>query len=178
MKIKTKNPKNVENGKKHHRKLKLNYKLIERFTYYFKKGYNIKDSCIVCDISKDTYYRWLNEGNKLKEKYNNDRELATRKERLFIDFSDLYEKGRVYFKQAQLEKIVIDKSWQSSAWTLERMFPDEFGKKDKPVIDNSKTEIQNILVLNGIGDAIAKELDRRSTEAITDESTITVETTD
>jgi len=163
---------------KHPKGLKLNRKLIKEALKLFEKGLNITDTCTILNIHRDTYYNWLHKAIEIRVKLNYDGFKLSTEDKLYLDISDAHEKGLSLFKQKRLENIIKDVAWQSDAWLLERKFPDEFGRNQSPVIDNSKTEIRNILVLNNLGEAIEKELSRRATQEVEDRSTITITETD
>jgi len=167
-----------KNNRKHPKGLKLSRKLIKEAESLFEKGLNITDTCNILNISRETYYKWIRQGEELKKKVNDEKYLPTGDDKLFIDISDTHIKGEALFKQKRLENIIDDQAWQSDAWLLERKFPNEFGRNQSPIIDNSRTEIRNVLILNDLGQAIAKELNRRSTQEITDRSTVTITETD
>jgi len=164
-------------SKKHPRGLKLNKQLIREALILFEKGLTITDTCTILNIHRDTYYNWLKKAKTIKTQVEEGYKLS-KEEELYLDVSDAHEKGLSLFKQKRLENIIDDQAWQSDAWLLERKFPNEFGRNQSPVIDNSKTEIKNVLILNDLGQAIAKELNRRSTQEITDRSTVTITETD
>lgn len=73
-------------------------------------GLTNRDACTLAGIGESTFY----------EKQKDDPEFAERVKRALVQF-----------KHERIKKIREDTSWQSSAWLLERKFPEEFGRKDQ-----------------------------------------------
>lgn len=73
-----------------------------------------KDIAASLGISNDTFWRYM------KDK---------------PDFSEAIKRGKERWKSAIefqcLNRIAQDDSWQSQAWILERVFPDQYGKLDR-----------------------------------------------
>lgn len=78
-------------------------------------GLTVRDACLLSDISEETYYRWLKEHTAFRESI---------------------EKAKAAFKQRNIAVIAKAslKSWQASAWLLERKMPEEFGLRTKQEI--------------------------------------------
>jgi transcriptional regulator with XRE-family HTH domain len=97
---------------------KFNEKTIEIILKARKSGLNQKECAEVAGINEATLYKWLNKGKKAKrEKYRdfyNDFQMAKNKNKLF-----------------HLKKIHEAEAWTASAWYLERVYPEEFGRKDR-----------------------------------------------
>ena len=97
---------------------KLNEKTIEMILKARESGLNQKECAEVAGINEATLYKWLNKGKKAKRgKYHdfyNDFQMAKNKNKLF-----------------HLKKIHEAEAWTASAWYLERVYPDEFGRKDR-----------------------------------------------
>ena len=97
---------------------KFNKKTIEIILKARKSGLNQKECAEVAGINEATLYKWLNKGKKAKRgKYRdfyNDFQMAKNKNKLF-----------------HLKKIHEAEAWTASAWYLERVYPDEFGRKDR-----------------------------------------------
>ena len=77
---------------------------------YIKGGLTRKDVFELAGISNYSFY------DKLKKDSN---------------YYNTIKKAEVSFKQHHLDKIRSDKTWQSSAWLLERKFKDEFARLEK-----------------------------------------------
>ena len=97
---------------------KFNEKNIEIILKARKSGLNQKECAEVAGINEFTLYKWLNKGKKAKRgKYRdfyNDFQMAKNKNKLF-----------------HLKKIHEAEAWTASAWYLERVYPEEFGRKDR-----------------------------------------------
>ena len=97
---------------------KFNEKTIEIILKARKSGLNQKECAEVAGINESTLYKWLNKGKKAKRgKYRdfyNDFQMAKNKNKLF-----------------HLKKIHEAEAWTASAWYLERVYPEEFGRKDR-----------------------------------------------
>ena len=97
---------------------KFNEKTIEIILKARKSGLNQKECAEVAGINEATLYKWLNKGKKAKRgKYSdfyNDFQMAKNKNKLF-----------------HLKKIHEAEAWTASAWYLERVYPEEFGRKDR-----------------------------------------------
>ncbi len=82
-----------------------------------ENGLNICDCAILANVDESTLHRWLKKGKTAKSgKYR----------QFYLDFKYSEVKNKLY----HLKKIQDDKSWQSSAWYVERKYPEEYGRKD------------------------------------------------
>jgi hypothetical protein len=86
--------------------------IIEEICGYIESGLNQKDAQILADISHQTFHRWLEEHS---------------------EFSEAIKKAKVKNKAHHINKISNDKSWQASAWYLERIYKDEYQIKKEEV---------------------------------------------
>lgn len=97
---------------------KFNEKTIEMILKARESGLNQKESAEVAGINEATLYKWLNKGKKARRgKYRdfyNDFQMAKNRNKLF-----------------HLKKIHEAEAWTASAWYLERVYPEEFGRKDR-----------------------------------------------
>ena len=97
---------------------KFNEKTIEMILKAHESGLNQKECAEVAGINEATLYKWINKGKEAKRgKYRdfyNDFQMAKNKNKLF-----------------HLKKIHEAEAWTASAWYLERIYPDEFGRKDR-----------------------------------------------
>jgi hypothetical protein len=78
---------------------------------YLTKGLKLNEACILANVSKI--------------------ELAEM--RSDVDFEDFVQRSQVLLEVEQLENISEAGSmgtWQASAWILERLYPEKYGKKD------------------------------------------------
>jgi nitrogen regulatory protein PII-like uncharacterized protein len=81
-------------------------------------GLTVEDACTFAGVSRTTYYNWVELGE-------NDPKYAA--------FLDELKKAIVERKVRLLQNIEkhSELNWVPSAWRLERMFPQEFGRKDR-----------------------------------------------
>lgn len=83
-----------------------------------KNGASNKDIAAYIGVSERTFYRWLNTPTSEKQR----------------QFSQSIKKAEPEFKAALRSKIIDAAqhgSWQAAAWMLERLYPDEYGRKDR-----------------------------------------------
>ncbi len=86
--------------------------LIAEIEKNLKLGMNRDDTCILCGLSRETFYQWL----KTK-----------------ADFSDIVEKAEAENKRgmiAIIRKAAITQ-WTAAAWWLERKYKKEFSRIDQ-----------------------------------------------
>ena len=86
------------------------------------------DACRYAGLSKEAYRVW-----KLK---------AEEGQADFVEFFERVEEAEAIGKIVHMRKITADKSWQSSAWWLERKFPDEWGKREPKEIKEALDKIE------------------------------------
>ncbi|MDP4009801.1 MAG: hypothetical protein Q8P53_02335 [Candidatus Shapirobacteria bacterium] len=85
--------------------------LLEKICELIKKGLSNRDASFCMGISESTFYEWQ------KEK---------------PEFSDTIKKAEMERKLLLISRIfeASNKSWQAAAWYLERVYTDEFGKRE------------------------------------------------
>ena len=97
---------------------KFNDETIEIILKARESGLNQKECAEVAGINEATLYKWLNKGKEARsgkyKKFYNDFNLAKIRNKLF-----------------HLKKIHEEEAWTASAWYLERVYPEEFGRKDR-----------------------------------------------
>lgn len=92
--------------------------LIDKAVQLKKTGAKNKDICAYIGIAEATFYRWCNKPNSEKQR----------------EFGESLKKAEPEYKAALRSKIMNaanDGSWQAAAWLLERLYPDEYGRKDR-----------------------------------------------
>ena len=104
-----------------------------------KLGLSITDCCKGADISREIYYKWL-ENSPEKTKQINDAELELKKRCLKI------------IQRGSLE----DAKW--AAWLLERKWPDEYGRKDRIALGNENNEPLKINITETIIEKIKQDM--------------------
>lgn len=97
---------------------KFNEKTIEKLLLAHEMGLNQKESAIYAGITPQTLHNWINKGKAAKSNKSK-----------YKKFLQKWEYAKIKNKAFHLKKVQEDKSWQSSAWYLERRYPDEFGKQ-------------------------------------------------
>ena len=118
---------------------KCDKQTIDQAVKYKRNGMNNKDIAACIGISERTFYKWLNEPKSENQ----------------IQFGQSLKNAESEFKAALRSRIMraSDDSWQAAAWMLERLYPDEYGKK---VIDaNVKGEVG----VRAISEQSRKEMD-------------------
>lgn len=112
------------------RRSKLTKELIDDFSKAISIGLNIKASCDYAGISEPSYYAYM---KKAEEDFDNN------VESLNTEFFNAVKKAEASFRVYHMSKIrdaAEGGSWQASAWSLERRFPNEFGKHVSVEADN------------------------------------------
>ena len=113
------NPKNP-NGKPS----LISKEVIDKLFQEISRGVPIKYACTIAGISRSTYYKWENIAKELPDDLPEDDENY-----LYKYFEKKREEGIAMAIATRVEHIRTDNSWQSSAWWLERMAHEDFGKK-------------------------------------------------
>lgn len=104
--------------------LKLTDKLCDEICNDIKAGVPIKHAVISHGISETTYYRWYDKGKEAKSgKFRN-----------FYDKIQEAKSVAVTLRARRVYK-AGETSWQADAWWLERVDPENFGRKDTHKVD-------------------------------------------
>ena len=108
---------------------KFNDETIEIILKARESGLNQKECAEVAEINEATLYKWLNKGKEARsgkyKKFYNDFQIAKNRNKLF-----------------HLKKIHEAEAWTASAWYLERVYPEEFGRKDRMELNHEgKVEV-------------------------------------
>lgn len=100
-------------------KLKLTDQLCDDICNDIKAGVPIKHAAIAHGITRTTFYDWYNKGEQAKSGK-------------FKKFHDKVEEAKSVAVTLRARRIYKagETSWQADAWWLERVDPDNFGKKD------------------------------------------------
>ena len=101
-------------------KLKLTDQLCDEICNDIKAGVPIKHASIAHGISESTFYNWFDKG----------REAKSGKFRKFYDKIQEAKSVAITLRARRIYK-AGETSWQADAWWLERVDPDNFGRKDK-----------------------------------------------
>lgn len=115
---------------------KLTLELIESIALPIRHGAYVETAVALAGVSRDTFYRWLKQGNG---------ESGDKLTRLL---SDTVKKAMA---EAEVRDIaVIDRAaqegeWTAAAWRLERKFPDRWGRQARVHLE---TQAQDTRYLN------------------------------
>lgn len=109
-------------------KLKLTDHLCDEICNDIKAGVPIKHASIAHGISESTFYNWFDKGKEAK----------SGKFRKFYDKIQEAKSVAITLRARRIYK-AGETSWQADAWWLERVDPDNFGRKDTHKVD-MKTE--------------------------------------
>ena len=135
-------------------KLKLTDQLCDEICNDIKAGVPIKHAAISHGITEVTFYNWYNQGKTAKS--------GAKKQ--FYDKVEEAKSVAITLRARRIYK-AGETSWQADAWWLERVDPDNFGRKDNLNI-NSKSEITHNGFQNLIEafDASKREWDKHKQE--------------
>lgn len=100
----------------------LTHELSEQLCAYIRAGLTKKGACDAMMIGESTFYQWLQRGEQDKEAGKNN---------VYVEFAESLGKAEAAFKLAHIKNIktAADQgSWQASAWMLERVYRDEYGR--------------------------------------------------
>lgn len=136
------------------RPTKLNDKVQETICDAIRRGHYIKDACALAFISHDTYNIWLRRAEDDKAKGESNP---------YTCFSDALKRAEAEFKDKHLVNIEEAAmrpqpgAWQASGWSLERRFPEQFGKRmevkeEKTLTVRFLSELKQALAIEGDDD--------------------------
>lgn len=112
-------------------KTKLTDKLCDEICNDIKAGVPIKHASVAHGITDATFYNWYNKGKVAK----------SGKFKIFHDKVEEAKSIAITLRARRIYK-AGEMSWQADAWWLERVDPDNFGRKDKVHVD-AKTKIES-----------------------------------
>ena len=104
----------------------LNRKMIGQIEAYAERGLPQRYIANILGFGEDRIIEWRKKGKKALQKSAEDRNES---EQLYVEFAQSLLKGRAAAVTTALEKIETAEQWQSSAWLLERLDPQSFGRK-------------------------------------------------
>ena len=108
---------------------KLTDETVDKLCLAQEMGLNQEESAIYAGITPQTLYNWINKGKKAKSNKSK-----------YKQFYNRWKYAKIKNKAFHLKKVQEDKSWQSSAWYLERVYPDEFGKQTLEITGGMSVE--------------------------------------
>lgn len=113
---------------------KLTDELVATLEGVFSRGQtSIETACDYVGISRSTYFRWMSETDAK-----------------YLDFQDTMKRARATAVQGYLDVIhnaAQNGTWQAAAWWLERVLPDEYGRKttvETISTDHLEREVQRL----------------------------------
>lgn len=144
-------------------KHKLNLPLFERdptfkreFLTNIRLGLNITDSCYLAGCTPEAFHRWRKNATLGRPKYQ--------------EFMVEVAKARAECKSVLVRKVhdASDdpKNWTAAMTLLERLFPDEFGRKDKKIVEEDKKVSINVNKVSAEEVAKRRELEKKEREAV------------
>lgn len=115
------------------RKIKYNKTLVKKVCKYFAEGLSAHDSVIRAGLGESTFYDWCRE-------FEAD---GSPNPSYHADFVEAIKEADVKRKQTLLKQIGKDKSWQSKAWYLERIYKNEFStRQEKQLQGEARIQIE------------------------------------
>ena len=136
-------------------KLKLNKNLEKQICNDIKAGVPITHAAVMHGIDASTFYAWYNKGK-------------TAKSGKFRDFYLNVEEAKSVAIGLRVRRIYKagEVDWKSDAWWLERVDPENFGRKDHHKIESENTNINFNMksddeVLKENADTITRFIERR-----------------
>ena len=99
---------------------------------WLAQGCSIKATCKIVGIHQDTFFAWRTRGEAGEEP--------------FASFSERITREVGTGLASRLSKVIHAGDWRADAWMLERMHPDEFGKRTEITgKDGGAVEVQVIV---------------------------------
>ena len=117
-------------------KLKLTDQLCDEICNDIKAGVPIAHAAIAHGITRATFYNWYNKGEDAK----------SGKFKKFYDKVEEAKSVAITLRARRIYKAGED-NWQADAWWLERVDPDNFGRKDHHDV-KMKAEVKAEVTLN------------------------------
>ena len=137
--------------------LKLTDELCDNICKDIKEGVPIVHASVANGISTSTFYSWYDKGKEAK----------SGKYKKFYDEINEARSVAVTLRAKRVYK-AGETSWQADAWWLERVDPENFGRKDKMEVksDNTNTNVNMEVkptdkVLEENADTLTRFIERR-----------------
>lgn len=127
-----------------------------QFLELMELGLPITDSCYICEISPSTFYNW--------------RKKAEDGDELYQEFMIEVAKHRALCKSTLVRRVVKasedPKNWAAAMTLLERLFPQDYGRRDTHVVEEEKNVNINVKSVSAEEVAKRRELERKEREAL------------
>jgi len=135
------------------RPTKLTDELTKEITRFIREGNTPAISATLVGISRSTYFNWMSKG--------------LNKEPEFLEFSESIERAvaqSVSLRVIEITTASKKGSWRASAWMLERLAPESFGKNrmKSPEVGDQRYESPQVVTLESLEQAVAKIHEIRS----------------
>ena len=115
------------------RSSKITPELVDEILTYKENGLSDKDVCDMVGVAPGTFYKWIKEADTGINIDHPDKPVSHAE--LKRELRDGLKRAQAAFKAYHIQNIskAAKKSWQASAWMLERMYPKEFGRIERQV---------------------------------------------
>jgi hypothetical protein len=120
-------------------KAKLSEELITTVMSEISEGCSYVNACQMSGLDESTFHKWKKEGDlllkQLEDNENNgeSKTALTKREKILVQFVQSLVLARATGISRNVRRInnAADYHWKAAAWLLERMDPENFGRKDK-----------------------------------------------
>ena len=115
--------------------MRLTSKVIEEVSEAILHGVPVRFACAKSGIAKTSYYRWRARGLLVLEALDDGKEPATTDDDAYLRFYLETEKAHGdYVQRCSLHvQEAMKNAWQAACWSLERRYPDEYGRFGIPL---------------------------------------------
>lgn len=122
------------------RKTRCTPKMAQAIADHIAMGMSTSDAAALAGIHRDTFYRWMKRGARaFKRMQKAPGQEVQAQEAPFLAFYRLVQQAIPRRKQALLAQIQQaarePQHWQAAAWLLERLHPEEFGRRDRLTLE-------------------------------------------
>ena len=100
-----------------------------------KNGHAVRFACAFAGISQTSYFRWRARGLKALEARDDGIEPESTDEEAYLNFYVQTEKAHAEYVESCRKHIhdAMPKTWQAACWSLERRYPEEYGRFGMPL---------------------------------------------
>lgn len=170
---------------KHGRRTKCTEEVVRQiFVHIARDGATAKDAIAMAGIGEPAYYKWMRRGRKERDRLVSlgvegdykDSELVDPNELPYLVLLEAVDKAIPMRKAILVQRIRTagkdPRNWTANAWLLERLHPEEFGRKTRldvrqvdwrdEVVELIKQGVEFGLVAEKIGEEHARQLFERA----------------
>ena len=144
------------------RRLILTEAIITAFANNIAMGLTWDEACSMIPIHRDTAFDWRARGDKIIDRLaGRSPDGLSEKQRLLHDFA-LAVRRAIPRRKRKLLNVIHNSTltvWQSAAWLLERLHPDEFGQRARHEVtgqDGGPVTVAAVGIPKDVQDAIAR----------------------